>query len=104
MTGAEAGFSVAYAPGCLDVSGAVSIACATTSGFQEALSAASGASVAIVVVGLCSDDCPSKDDGPVHEAEGCDRVNTTLPGNQEALVQVRAKSVGDDAELHSGAH
>ena len=93
--GAAAGFSVAYAPGCLDgPSGApssnVSIACATDAGFADALAAAQGAAVAVVVVGLCSDNCPSPADGPIHEGEGWDRVNISLPGLQEALVQVRA--------------
>jgi hypothetical protein len=64
------------------------ISCATSAGFPAAVAAAQAADVAVVVVGLCSDDCPGgQADNAVHEGEGHDRVNITLPGLQEALVQ-----------------
>jgi hypothetical protein len=84
--GESAGFSVRYAPGCVDGNGPganVTIACSGTLGFEAALDAVRNATVAIVVVGWCADDCPSPSDAPIREAEGNDRpftrwVNTVV--------------------------
>jgi xylan 1,4-beta-xylosidase len=70
-SGAAAGFSVATAPGCIDpTSGNTSIACPDNSGFAAAIAAVTGADVALVVVGLCSDNCPDSLDRAIHEGEG----------------------------------
>lgn len=50
--GAQAGFTVNAAIGCAFIS------CSDTSGFPAAVAAAQASDVAIVVVGLCSDNCP----------------------------------------------
>jgi beta-glucosidase-like glycosyl hydrolase len=69
--GAMAGFSVTTAPGCIDAaSGNTSIACVNSTGFAAALAEVAGADVALVVVGLCSDNCPDAGDRNVHEGEG----------------------------------
>ena len=90
---------MSYAPGCIDGPSSnpatnVSIACKTAVGFPDAVDAATGAAVAIVVVGLCSDNCPSPADHGIHESEGHDRVNITLPGQQEVLIQVGRSGSG----------
>ena len=80
--GARDGFGVAFAPGCANIS------CADASGFAAATAAAAGADAAVVVLGLCSDDCPGGDaDGGVSEGEGKDRPSTDLPGLQEQLLR-----------------
>jgi beta-D-xylosidase 4 len=79
--GVTDGFTVDFSVGCPYIS------CADTSEFGAATAAAQAADLAIVVVGLCSDNCPGGSaDDPVHEGEGHDRINTTLPGFQEQLV------------------
>lgn len=80
-------FFVDYAPGCVDAVGNVSVACNTQDGFQDAIESAINSKLVIVVVGLCSDDCPSADDEPAREGEGKDRLSISLPGQQEALIQ-----------------
>ena len=83
--GVADGFSVAYAPGCAGV------ACPNSSGFGDAVAAAAGADVALVVLGLCSDSCPGgAADAAVREGEGHDRTSLELPGLQTALAQVRS--------------
>lgn len=80
--GEEAGFTVAYAPGCS------SIACPNTTGFPDAVAAAQGADVVVVVVGLCAQTCIDDAlDRPWREEEMSDRGSLRLPGSQEALVQ-----------------
>lgn len=82
--GASAGFAATYAPGCVDGSGPdanASIACAGTWGFADALEAVRNSSLAVVVVGWCSDDCPSLSDAPIREAEGNDRPFTRWAGS-----------------------
>ena len=94
------GFSVGYAPGC------VGIACANNSLFSDATTLAASSDLAIVVVGLCSDDCPNpSEDNQIHESEAWDRVNITLPGMQEDLVRaVLATGVPTIVALmHGGA-
>jgi xylan 1,4-beta-xylosidase len=80
---APANVNVAYAVGC--TAGAP---CNTSDGIQAAVAAAQGASVAVLFVGLA----PSGG-GPqpgTLEGEEFDRVNITLPGFQEALVEAVA--------------
>eukprot|EP00759_Apiculatamorpha_spiralis_P033634 PhF_6_TR34957/c0_g1_i1/m.50726/K15920/XYL4; beta-D-xylosidase 4 len=80
--GATDGFDVNFQVGCWQIS------CPTTSGFDAAVDAAKGSDVTIVVVGLCSDDCPdSNADNDAHEGEGHDRLTTDLPGHQEDLIR-----------------
>lgn len=70
--GFMAGFSITTAPGCIDpTSGNASIACNVSAGFADAIAAVTGSDVALVVVGLCSDNCPDADDQHIHESEGC---------------------------------
>lgn len=79
---AATGFVLTYVPGC------GTLRCNTTQGFPEAVTAAQEANVAIVVVGLCSDDCPNgSDDDGANEGEGMDRTSLALPGNQSNLIR-----------------
>jgi hypothetical protein len=75
------GFEVTFETGCRDTS------CTDASAFGVAASSARNADVAIVVVGLCSDDCVGAADASVREGEGSDRTSTDLPGLQEQLVR-----------------
>jgi beta-glucosidase-like glycosyl hydrolase len=68
---ARFGKRVQYAAGCAD------IPCASQSGFAAAVAAAQASDVAVVFVGL----------DKTQEDEGRDRVNITLPGQQEQLIQ-----------------
>ena len=78
----QGGFEVAFEAGCR------SIACTDASSFGEAATLARSADVAIVVVGLCSDDCDGgASDAAAREGEGTDRKSTDLPGLQEQLVR-----------------
>ena len=80
--GARDGFSVTASAGCENVS------CTDSSGFAAAAATAAAAEVAIVVLGLCADECPGGDaDSGVGEGEGRDRPNTDLPGLQEQLLR-----------------
>lgn len=79
--GLSRGFAVEFAPGC------PSLLCPNASGFPAATAAASRADVAIVVLGLCPQDCPTPEDAAVREEEMHDRTVLTLPGQQEALLQ-----------------
>lgn len=83
--GAQDGFSVNFNVGCPYIS------CLDTSGFGAAVSSAASSDLAIVVVGLCTDDCPGGDiDNDAHEGEGHDRTTTDLPGHQEDLIRAIA--------------
>jgi beta-glucosidase-like glycosyl hydrolase len=85
--GARDGFSVALSVGCANVS------CTDSSGFAAAAATAAAADIAIVVLGLCADECPGGDaDGGVGEGEGRDRPNTDLPGLQAQLLRDVAAS------------
>lgn len=68
--------AVPFAAGCANVP------CANTSGFAAAIAAAASpaAGAVVAVVGL----------DQTQEAEGLDRVNISLPGQQLALLQVRS--------------
>ena len=80
--GVRDGFEVDFAAGCVNVS------CTDSSGFAAAAAAAGAADVALVVLGLCADECPGGDaDGAVGEGEGRDRPSTDLPGLQEQLLR-----------------
>jgi len=80
--GAREGFSVVAAAGCANVS------CTDSSGFAAAAAAAAAADIAVVVLGLCADECPGLDaDGGVGEGEGRDRPSTDLPGLQTQLLR-----------------
>ncbi|XP_043712724.1 probable beta-D-xylosidase 5 [Telopea speciosissima] len=68
--------SVTYEPGCADVK------CSDGSQIDAAAKAAATADAVVVIVGL---------DQSI-EAEGLDRVNLTLPGQQESLVMNVAKA------------
>ena len=72
--------TVRSAIGCVD-----GAPCTDTSGFADAVAAATGARVALVFCGLA----PSNGGGAVPgkiEGEELDRVNITLPGHQEDLI------------------
>ena len=80
--GAREGFEVVFAAGCVNIS------CSDASGFASAVEAAAASDVAVVVLGLCADDCPGGDaDTNVGEGEGRDRSSTDLPGLQETLLR-----------------
>jgi hypothetical protein len=82
--GQARGFAVEYAPGC------ASLLCPNASGFPAAAAAAARADAAVVVLGLCSQDCPTAEDSAVREEEMHDRAALTLPGLQEALLKAVA--------------
>jgi hypothetical protein len=83
--GLRDGFGVTFSVGCWQIS------CPTNESFPAAVAAAQAADVAVVVVGLCSDDCPGGDsDDKAHEGEGHDRLTTDFPGQQEALIRAVA--------------
>ena len=65
--------AVPFAPGCADVP------CTSTSGFPAAVAAAESPSAGAIVAVVGLDD--------TQEAEGLDRVNLTLPGQQLDLLQ-----------------
>ena len=83
--GSAEGFDITYAPGCVNSTGGVTTWCQESIGFPAAVAAAQAADVVVLAVGLCS-VCP--DDGWRLEGEGHDRHDLTLPGQQEALIQV----------------
>lgn len=77
MAAKAAGLDVTYTPGhSLDP------ADTNTSLIQNAVTAARAADVAVVFVGLCADQCPTR-----IENEGDDRVSLSLPGAQEQLLE-----------------
>jgi hypothetical protein len=83
--GQQDGFAVDFSVGCWQIS------CPTNESFPAAVAAAQAADVAVVVVGLCSDNCPGGDsDNDAHEGEGHDRLTTDFPGQQEALIKAIA--------------
>ena len=98
--GLREGFEVAFAAGCANVS------CTDSTGFAAAAAAAAAADVAIVVLGLCADECPGGDaDAGVGEGEGRDRASTDLPGLQEQLLRAVAATGTPTVLLllHAGA-
>ena len=99
--GAAAGFDVSYAPGCVNSTGGVYTWCQETTGFAAAVAAAQAADVVVLAVGLCS-VCP--EDGWRLEGEGHDRQVLTLPGQQEALVQVRCQISIEDGRREALVH
>jgi len=73
---------VGHAYGCIDSKGKASLDCTSQSGFDEATALAAEADVALVFVGLAPGGNMA-----AQEEETWDRVNLTLPGEQEALIE-----------------
>lgn len=78
---------VRYAPGCLNTK------CANTSGFSAATNLVNGVGAVIAVMG-------TQGNGDADEIEGHDRLNITLPGLQEDLLeQLRVAASATNAPL-----